>query len=302
MTASRPRVSIIMRTKNSDWVVAQALAGLASQQYRDYELIVVDSGSTDRTLEIVKHYPCRLIEIEAQSYFPGAVLNRAAEEASGELLVFQNSDVVPLGTQALGRLVAAFDDPEVQAAFARQTPRPEAESWVRRDYDLSFPPAGEAPPWITLSLPFAAVRKDAWLEHPFYTDAWASEDTEWGVWARQEGLQVKYVPDAVVMHSHNYTLRQLYGRRFVEGEADAFIYGGRAKLLDVVRKASVATVRDWCWQMRQGAWSELPLTPLRRLVYQWAHYQGRRLGERRRDEHDKDASLGQAVILARHDQ
>jgi glycosyltransferase involved in cell wall biosynthesis len=44
-----PRVTVIMRTKNSDWVVHQALAALFSQTYRDFELLVVDSGSTDRT-------------------------------------------------------------------------------------------------------------------------------------------------------------------------------------------------------------------------------------------------------------
>ena len=55
-----PRVSVIMRTKNSDWVVAQALQALHSQTFRDFELLVVDSGSTDRTLEIVAQFPARL--------------------------------------------------------------------------------------------------------------------------------------------------------------------------------------------------------------------------------------------------
>ena len=93
---SEARVSIIMRSKNSDWVIDRALAALISQTFTDFELTVVDSGSTDRTLEIVRNYPCRLIQIEAKSYFPGAVLNSAIENTSGELIVFQNSDAVPL--------------------------------------------------------------------------------------------------------------------------------------------------------------------------------------------------------------
>ena len=194
MKVSTPRVSIVMRTKNADWVVGQALAALYSQTFTDFELIVVDSGSTDGTLDIVRRYPCDLVEIAADSYIPGPVLNNAIERASGEIIVFQNSDVVPLDDGCLGRLVAAFDDAEVQAAFARQVPRPEAHAWVRRDYAQSFPTRGEAPPWMTFSLPLAAMRRSVWCERPFYEEAWASEDSEWGHWARSNGHRIAYVP------------------------------------------------------------------------------------------------------------
>ena len=97
MKDQKTSVSIIMRCKNSDWVIAQALAGLYSQTFKDFELLVIDSGSTDRTLEIVRQYPCRLIEIEAKQYYPGAVLNMALEEAKADLIVFQNSDAVASG-------------------------------------------------------------------------------------------------------------------------------------------------------------------------------------------------------------
>ena len=154
--------------------------------------MVVVSGSTDRTLDIVNGYPCRLIEIEPADYYPGTVLNSAIEQTDSEIVVFQNSDTVPLTQCALEHLVRAFDCQEVQAAFGRQIPRPEAVEWVRRDYEASFPEQGPAPEWITLSLPFAAIRRSAWERHPFYQDAWASEDTEWGYWARQNGMRVDY--------------------------------------------------------------------------------------------------------------
>ena len=241
---NRFTVSVIMRSKNSMPVIAQALQGLYSQDFRDFELLVVDSGSTDTTLEVVAQYPARVIRIRPEDYFPGRVLNAAIREARGDILVFQNSDVVPLHVQALGRLLAPFDDPRVAATFARQLPRPEADTWVRREYALSFPESGEAPPWITLSLPLAAVRRSAWEQHPFYDAAWGSEDTEWGAWARSHGHEVRYVPDSRVMHSHNYTLRQLYGRRFIEGEADAFIYDRAETLLHVAARIATSTLRE----------------------------------------------------------
>ena len=229
-------ISVVMRTKNSDWVIAQALAGLFSQDFRNFELLVVDSGSTDRTLEIVNQYPHTLVQIKPEDYFPGKVLNDAMRATKSSIVVFQNSDTVPLAPNALGRLVAPFEDSAVAATMARQVPRPEAEPWVRRDYASCFPEEGDVPSWIPLSLPFSAIRRSRWEEHPFYTDAWASEDTEWGTWARREGHRVVYVPDSLVMHSHNYTLRENYGRRFVEGEADAFVLGNKPSAWECIGK------------------------------------------------------------------
>ena len=294
-----PRVTVILRCKNSEREIAAALAALFAQEFDDFELLVVDSGSTDRTLEIVAAYPHRLLRIAPEEYFPGPVLNRAVEACGTELVVFYNSDVVPLHRRVLGSLVAAFDDPEVAAAFGRQVPRPEAWASVRREYALSFPERGAPPPWITLSLPLAAMRRAAWERHPFYSAAWASEDTEWGQWALGQGLRIAYVPQAEAMHSHNYTLRQLFGRRYVEGEADAFIYGARFGWLGLLRRLVTAVARDVGQGVRERRWGELPRVPLHCAVYHWAHFSGHRHGLQRRDRGDHDAAHGQRVVLAR---
>ncbi|MDG1874811.1 MAG: glycosyltransferase family A protein [Mariniblastus sp.] len=299
--SQQPRVCVIMRTKNSDWVIDRALSALFSQTFTDFELTVVDSGSTDRTLDIVRRYPCRLIEIEAADYYPGAVLNSAIEQTTGDIVVFQNSDTVPLTQHALSHLVAAFDAPDVQAAFGRQIPRPEAVDWVRKDYDSSFPANEPAPPWLTLSLPFAAMRRTAWECHSFYEDAWASEDTEWGHWAKQNGVVIRYVPEALVMHSHNYSLRQIYGRRFVEGEADSFIYHGGDSSLRMLRRTLSSSAGDLKYQLARGKFGDLFNVPLRRLVYQWAYFRGRNFGNRRALKNDTDRKTGQKAVLSRYE-
>lgn len=297
----RPAVTVLMRSKNSDWVIGQALAGLFSQDYRDFELVVVDSGSTDRTLDIIRQYPARLIQIESDSYYPGAVLNQAMEACHSELVVFQNSDSVPLFPRTLGRLVGAFHDPAVMAAFGRQVPRPDAEAWVRRDYSASFPETGPAAEWMTLSLPLAAMRKSAWREHPFYTEAWGSEDTEWGFWARNRGWKVAYVRDAAVMHSHNYTLRQLYGRRFIEGEADAFIYRGRQNWMRFLTRLAASCAHDLEVHFRHADWKGLARIPVRRCIDHWAYMRGHRWGEQRLSEGNRDVATGQRVVLERYE-
>ncbi len=301
MTAKRPRVTVIMRSKNSDWVIGQALAGLFSQDYDDFELLVVDSGSTNRTLELVRAYPHRLIEIAPEDYFPGPVLNLAMESCDTEIAVLQNSDSVPLSPSTLRRIVEVFDDPSVDAALARQLPRPEADTWVRRDYAVSFPDAASTPPWITLSLPLAAMRRSAWEKHPFYRDAWGSEDTEWGQWAHDQGLRIAYVKDAIVMHSHNYTLKQLYGRRFIEGEADAFIYGRSEGIAKMLGRTLASTVRDWAACVRDLDFADMARVPARRAVFHWAYLEGHRHGTDRRERGDSDTTFGQKTVLSRHE-
>lgn len=290
-------VSILMRSKNSDWVIDQALAALFSQTFRDFELVLVDSGSTDRTLAIARKYPCRLISIPPDDYFPGAVLNRAIAETSKDLLVFQNSDVVPLAPDALANLVAAMNDPSVDAAFARQIPRPEAHGWVRRDYALSFPEAGPSPSWMPYSLPFAAMRRSAWEARPFYTEAWGSEDCEWGAWARRSGRVVRYVPESIVMHSHNYSLAEIYGRRFIEGEADAYIKGDDDTFFLLVRRALGSMLRDAAYLAKVGDLAGLLAAPLRRAVYHYGYFMGHKHGEERRRIGDHNACVGRDVVL-----
>jgi rhamnosyltransferase len=294
---SKQRVSIIMRSKNSDWVIGEALAALFSQTFQDFELIVVDSGSTDNTLDIVSHYPCRLIQIEPGDYYPGKVLNDAIHECSSELIVFLNSDSVMLSPHSLDKLLSKLSDKDMVAVFGRQLPRPEAHTWVLRDYALSFPASGAAPDWITLSLPLAAFRRNIWEKHPFYTDAWASEDTEWGNWARQKGLKVGYAPDAITMHSHNYTLKEIYGRRFVEGEADTFIYAKSVSLFSIGTDLVKSFLRDIPLHLKKGDLLGFFAIIPRRFFYHWAYFKGRQIGLKRQASNNNDCSEGQSVVL-----
>lgn len=300
MTQSTPRCSVVMRCKNSDWVIGQALSALYSQRFKDFELIVIDSGSTDHTLDLVRSYPHRLIQIQPEEYYPGPVLNRGSEAARSDIVILLNSDSVMLSEDTLGQLVAAFDDPEVGAALGRQVPRPEAHSWVRREYAESFPESGSPPPWITLSAPLAAMRKSVWERHPFYNAAWGSEDTEWGQWAQENGVTIRYVPEAVTMHSHNYTLKELKGRRFIEGEADAFIYGRKETLTRAVARWVTSSARDCVACLRDADFRDIPKIPVRRAVYHAAYLQGHRHGSRRIATNDTDASVGQQAVLTRH--
>jgi len=222
------KVTVIVRTFNVEWVIDQTLSALMKQQGVDIELMIVDSGSTDATLDIIALYPHKFIEIESGTYFPGKVLNRAISESKTELIVFVNSDVVLLDSYTIARLIEPLKEADIAASYGRQIARPEADLWVRHDYERAFSITGEQPDWMHYSLPIAAMKKCAWIKQKFYTLAWGSEDTYWGVEIKEKGFKIAYVKDAIAMHSHNYTLKQLASRRCIEGEADYYIYPGKS--------------------------------------------------------------------------
>jgi rhamnosyltransferase len=293
-------VAVIMRTKNAEATVAQALKSLFSQTRPVDDVLVVDSGSTDRTVEIAQRFPCRIVRIEASSYVPGPVLNDAIAATSADVVVFQNSDVVLLRPDALEQLLKPLEVDSCVASFARQLPRPEADTWVRDDYARAFPPDGPAPSWMTYSLPFAALRRTAWQQQPFWTTSWGSEDTAWGTSARAQNWGIAYVPAALVMHSHNYTLRQLYGRRFIEGEADAFMANGRRRWWSLPGRWVRSVLRDAIAHVRAGDVAGLLQAPVRRFVFHWGWQRGNEWGAARRRRGVADTSVGQQTVLSRY--
>lgn len=296
------QVTVVMRTKDSDWIVDRALAGLFSQQDISFELLIVDSGSRDRTFEMIARYPHRRIDIERGSYLPGKVLNQAVEACNTKWVAFQNSDVVQLDPLVLKRLVDVAETEDCVATFARQLPRPEAWGSVRRDHDQAFPATGPAPDWLPLSLPMAVIRRDVLRSRPFYRDAWASEDTEWGLWARRNGHRIQYVADAPVMHSHNYSLRELQGRKYVEGEADGVMCNESFPWTRMMSRSLSEATRDCIYCLGHGRTSEIPCSIVRRFVGNLAYFRGRNLGVKRRNTRNQDVTIGQRYALARHRQ
>jgi len=274
--------TVIIRTKNNEDIISQTLKALFSQTYKDFDLLVVDSGSSDKTLDIISFYEHKLIKVKPEDYHPGIVLNNAVSKTHTNLVVFLNSDTVMLHKDCLETLIYELKKDYVSAVFARQIARPEAKPWVRRDYEIAFPKDGKSPSWMYFSLPLSAIKKTVWSANPFYTQAWASEDTKMGYDLKTKKQYVRYVHDARVMHSHNYTLKQIYNRRFVEGEADAFIFDNQFNLFNMFRSYASSLYNDMKYHLKIGEYKELSLCFLRRFVYQAAYYNGHKNGQKRK--------------------
>jgi len=269
------KVTVIMRTFNVEWVVDQALAAIMKQKGVEIELMIVDSGSIDNTINMVEEYNHTFLEVEPGTYFPGKVLNMAVSKANTELVVFINSDVVLLDQYAIFKLIKPLEDSITVASFGRQVVRPEADLWVKHDYERAFPQKKEQPEWIHFSLPIAAMKKSIWEIQPFYTDAWGSEDTHWGVNIKNKGYKISYVKDAIAMHSHNYTLKQLASRRRIEGEAEVYIYPKKSvSLFGEIVSFTASSIRESWYYLNNKKIVLIPNLMINRIVYSWNFYKG----------------------------
>ena len=225
---SDPFVSIIMRSFNEAWALKGTLPALASQDFKNWELIVIDSGSTDGSQELIRAAkPAHFVQITPNEYNPSRVMNHGMKLAKSEFGIFINADATPQGTNWLRPLVNALQDPKTAAGFGRQIPRPDCHAVFANDYDRCFGPNRESANWEHFfSMVSSGLRKDVWSKRGFREDLQYAEDDEYTRWCKAQGYAVAYVPESVAMHSHNYTPEQSFKRAFGDARAIGKAWSG----------------------------------------------------------------------------
>ena len=217
-------VGVVMRAHNDMPLVAETLRRLQTQD-RAFRLVAFDNASTDGTLEEIRKYTDCVRHVPAGRYVPGRVLNQGMAATTGEFVVFLNSDCTPQNDSMLSALLAGFTGDKVAAVFGRQMPRPNCRALMAKDTDDTYGDGARRRFWRhCFSMALSAIRRSVWETMPFQEDLQYSEDIDWTWRARQRGYEIRYVPGAMVMHSHNYTLRQFYKRHYGEGRAEAHIF------------------------------------------------------------------------------
>ncbi|SRR5579862_238834 len=274
--------SIVIRSKNDGPLIGATLKGVYNQDYPGaLEVIHIDSGSTDDTVEIIKaSRPAKLIQIKAEEYVPGVVLNRGMREASSPWVVFLNSDAEPAGRSWLSELLAAAESsPKAGAAFGRQTPRPDCQAVFAHDYERCFGDRRESKNWDHFfSMVSSAVRRDVWEREPFREDLQYSEDDEWSRRLAGKGWAVVYAEKSVAIHSHNYTLKQACKRAYGEAFALAALPGVSQNQYGLLRTLVTGNareaLRDLGYCARAGRVKEWPHAIAVRTAQRWGKLRG----------------------------
>ena len=220
-----PDSSILVPTKNGAEVIGDCLDAVYSQKgVGPFEVIVIDSGSTDATLEIARLYPGRIEQIAPETFHHARTRNFAASIAQGEFLVFLSQDAIPASNTWLAAMLSNFSDPTVGAVYGRQLPKP--GSSVERQYALNTVYGEERLEKVPANrekLGFryyhfsdanAAIRKDVWQATRFPEDFKVFEDLGIAKRILDAGGKIVYEPLACVYHSHNHTSMELFKRYF----------------------------------------------------------------------------------------
>ncbi len=275
-----PRVSILMRSMNDIRYIERTLSSIMSQTFNDFELVNVDSGSTDGTYEIVRKYnPNKSKQILPSEYVPGKVLNAAVRECDGEIIVFNNSDCIPLDNKWLENLIAPFhNDSKIGASFANQIPRPDARPLVAKDNTRAFGDGSVSARWKHFfSLASSAARKEIVLRDPFDEKIKYSEDVEWSLRIKEHGWKIAYAPESRVEHSHNYTLSEVKKRFYNEGLAEGRIYANCPSFLRGFAIPLLAeSSRDFIYLAKNGLIMDMPYGAVYRMLQRYYAYRGRK--------------------------
>ncbi len=209
------QASIVIRTYNEARYLPELLAAIERQTVPadEREIIVVDSGSKDGTLEIASAAGCEIVHIAQNLFSFGRSLNYGCEVARGDSLVFISGHCVPTSNTWLERLIAPLQSGEAAITYGRQVGGPETKFSEHRLL-LKFFPADNVPP----PHPFfcnnanAALRRDVWNDFRFDELLTGLEDMDLGRRVTDAGHKIKYVPDANVFHYHHESWRQVKRR------------------------------------------------------------------------------------------
>lgn len=267
-------VSIILLTKNGQRYLEGILAVIFRQRTsRRFEVIAIDSGSSDGTLELLRRFPVSLRQIPPEQFNHGGTRNLGASMAKGEYLIFLSQDAEPADDQWLDQLVAPLaEDERVAGSYPGFLPRPGCHPMEAREI-LEWPlisaevgvllvkravgnPDYASNPWPYIQFPntCSCIRRSVWERFPFKPVNFA-EDQEWAKRVLEAGYATVFNPKAVIYHSHSYSAWVQFRRCYDHGSAMRDLFGKQEcpVLRRIVSMAVTDTRLDLAFCRRRGS-------------------------------------------------
>ena len=255
-------ISVIIPTLNAEHDIEGLLTVLGRQSIQPIEILVVDSASEDRTIELIqKHKGVRLLQIDRQDFNHGSTRDLALKESRGDFVCFLTQDAVPVSDDYLELLVAPMvDDSEIALVSGRQLPKADARRFEQLVRGFNYPDSSSVRSKRDLkkfgiktffaSDTCSAYRRTAYLECGGFEHVNTNEDMLMAARFITSGMKVAYEPRAEVYHSHNFTPSQQFARNravgfFLESHADDLMHtsetgeGGR-----LVKSVSLQLLRE----------------------------------------------------------
>lgn len=227
----RSEVAIVIPTCNARPFWQRFQAGLASQRFQPEQILIVDSASEDGTADLAAEAGYQVVRIDRRDFNHGGTRQFALGFVSwAKVAVYLTQDAILATCDSVDRLISAFEDPQVAAAYGRQLPRPGAGPVEAHARLFNYPGVSDVRDIESrhalgiraafMSNTFAAYRVDALMEvGGFPADVILSEDAITAAKLLLMGWKTAYVSEAQVFHSHDFTIEQEFRRYFDIGVA-----------------------------------------------------------------------------------
>ena len=244
----------MIRALNEGQHLGRLLEGLEKQSRAVNEVILVDSGSTDDTVEIAKNHGCRIVTIDKRDFSFGRALNYGCEAASGDVIILLSAHVYPVYDSYVQNIVKPLETTKATLVYGRQIGDHRTKLSERRIMKKWFP-AGNV---RAQSHPFcnnanAATLASTWNEFRYDESLTGLEDLDYAKRLSESGCEIGYAGDAPIVHVHEESWSQITNRYRREAIAHKRIYP--AKQMSgphAARLAAVNIVADWMEALREG--------------------------------------------------
>lgn len=269
------RASVVIRTLNEAAYLNDLLVMISGQKTDgiEVEIVLIDSGSTDGTVEIARSHGARITSISKSDFTFGRSLNRGCTFATGDILVFISGHCVPVDDRWLKWLCEPLVQGEASYTYGRQIGDDDSNYSERRIFAKYFPEVSSVPQdGFFCNNANSALLRTVWERFPFDEDLTGLEDMDLAKRIRSIGHAIGYVAEAPVFHHHRESWAQV--RRRFERESLALrsiMPEVHISRIDVARFILASTWGDWRSARRNGITSTSGFEMLR---YRWNQYIG----------------------------
>ncbi len=222
-------ISVIIPAKDAEATLGMCLSALGQQDGlqwgQDYEVILVDDGSADRTAEIAESFPTQVIR--QPNAGPATARNRGVQCARGSVLAFTDADCVP-SPDWLIMLTQPFKDAEVVGVKGAYLTKQEGlvPRFVQLEYEYKDARMHRLPSIDFIDTFSAAYRKEVFLQNGGFDETFknpAVEDIEFSFRLARKGYRMVFMPSATVFHQHDRDLKEYLHRKYKIGFWGAYM-------------------------------------------------------------------------------
>lgn len=225
-------ISVVIPTRNGERRLERALSQIIAQRSPyPFEIICVDSGSIDRTVEICHCYNVEVVKISPDSFNHGRARNFGIACAKGDFVILLSQDAAPYDENWMRNLVDnMIANSSVAGAYSRQIAYEDASELIKKEVGLHLTGRLERSAhfikdeaeyermatqeryiFCNFDNVSSCIRKSVWEKIPFPETDFA-EDLEWAERVLKAGFKIVYEPRSIVFHSHRYNFISNYRR------------------------------------------------------------------------------------------